>query len=145
MKIKILALSALMTLAVTSAVAQTATGGMMSPSMDDQDYSDWKSTYMRLKTTPAGATSSMKMLTMEPQFRDEYDAKVFKYLVKMASAEHSRPYRQFDMPHPIMSADAKWMHVEMKLNAYRRELIRENEARRMELDRSMGRSTSSGM
>lgn len=152
MKIKILALSALMTLAVTSVFAQTnttATGGsmqgMMMPSMEDQDYSDWKSTWMKLKTTPAGATSSMKMLAMEPQFRDEYDAKVFKHLVKMTMAEHQRPYRQYDMAYPIMSSDAKWMHVEMKLNAYRRELISENEARRMELDRSMGRSTSPGM
>ncbi len=154
MKIKILALSALMTLAVTSVFAQTNTTttttggsmqGMMMPSMDDQDYGDWKATWMKLKTTPAGATSSMKMLAMEPQFRDEYDAKVFKHLVKMTMAEHQCPHRQYDMAQPIMSPDAKWMHVEMKLNAYRRELIRETEARRMELDRSMGRSTAPGM
>lgn len=137
MKIKTLALSFLMTLAVTSAFAQT-----MSPSTDDQDYSDWKGTWMKLKTTPAGATSTINKLTMEPQFKDWLDAKVFKHMVQMTMAEHRQPSRQFDTAQPIMSADAKWMHVEMKLNTYRRELIREYEARGMERDRMMGKSTN---
>lgn len=142
MKIKLLALSALMTLAVTSAFAQN---GMMSPSMDDQDYSDWRQTYYRLAATPAGAVSSQKAIMESVTFRDELDSMVFKKLAKMAMAEHRTPARPFDSPWPITSQNRDWERVSMKLNAYRRELIRENEARRMELDRSMGRSTSSSM
>lgn len=141
MKIKNIALSALLSLAVTSAFAQDS----MMPSMEDQDYSGWKDTYRKLVSTPAGATSSMKMMSgMDMQFNDEYDYKVFKKLKMMASAESREPYRPFDMAQPIVSFDTKWTVIERKLNTYRRELIRENEARRMELNQMMGKP-SSGM
>ena len=83
-----------------------------------------------------------------PEFKDEYDAKVYKFMAKMASEEHSCPKRPFDWAEPIMSFDSYWMGVEMKLNTYRRELIREDEARGMAVAKMMGRPMppmSSGM
>ena len=150
MTIKTLAITALMTLAVTSSFASKmpAKQMAMAPSMDDQDYSGWKAGYKKMKMTPAGASSSMKMMDMMPEFKDEYDAKVYKFLMRMAAPEHRTPARPFDWAEPMISYDVYWMGVEKKLNTYRRELIREDEARGMAVAKMMGRpmpSMSSGM
>lgn len=149
MKMKTFALATFMTLAVTSAFAHTATtkqDGMM-PSMDDQDYSGWKATFKKIKATPAGATSTEKMVMMQPEFKDEYDAKVYAYMVKMASEAHSTPSRPFDCAEPILSFDFYYKGVERMLNTYRRELIREDEARGAANMKMMGKPMpmSSGM
>lgn len=143
MKIKTFALAAFMTLAVTSAFAQPATttpaetpswrqNGMMAPSMDDQDYSAWKPVFKMLYNTPVGASSSIKkaMMMMEGmEFKDEYDARVYAYMIRLAMPEHRRPLREFDTNVSRVSFDTTFMRVQLQLNAYRRELIAEDEAR----------------
>lgn len=141
MKIKTLALATIMTLAVTSAFASSKVStvrqdssmqnGMMMASMDDQDYSGWKATYKKLVSTPVGASSSIKkaMMMEGMEFRDAYDAKVYAYMLRMAAPEHQEPARPFDFNMAPVGFDTKWERVEKELNTYRRELIREDEAR----------------
>ena len=51
-------------------------GGMMSPSMEDQDYSDYKEYFRALRSIPVGSTSGLKKaMDAAPQPRDQFDAR----------------------------------------------------------------------
>ncbi len=135
---KTLNLMAVMAFAATTVFAQTTTadkpassgsmqsGSMMSPDVENQDYSAWKDYFRKRRYAPIAPAKGM-MMDM-PEFKDVYDEKTFKYLMRITSEENQIPRRPFDAPVPIASYDRYFKLLETKANTYRRELIRENEA-----------------
>lgn len=117
----------------------------MSDSMEDQDYSAWKDYFFGFRR--GNSYSMFSSSKMMPTFTGIYDEMVFHYMERLFFAEEMIPDRPFDgvlVTRLYENDDIRWRRYEKMANAYRRELMRENEHRMMMMGRS-GMGMNGGM